>query len=162
MNAEIEYKNLSIENTLSFDGKPSPDNPRCSSVLTNDDETEEIESVLSSNNETDTLELESQSSIEWTSIFDTINEDDMCDMEEQIKEYVDEYVKQMTLQMSLPNFYKNLVQEISQHILEEWIDAGICQSRFEEHHFEEIVELVERLCISHLDIYQKLIPFLKK
>ena len=123
-------------------------------ILTN--ETDEIESISSSNVETDTLENEShtQSSVEWTSIFDSMTEDDICNVEEQVKEYIDECLKQMMLQMSSPYFFNTLVQEVSQTVLEEWMDAGICQeTSFEEHHYAEIVDMVERLCIAHFEMY---------
>jgi hypothetical protein len=130
MNTEIEYENLFI--------------------LTN--ETNEIESISSSNEDTDTLETESQTTLEWTSIFDTMSEDDICNAEEHTKEYIDECVNQLMLQMSSPYFYKTLVQEVSQNILEEWIDSGICQRQFEEHYYDELIEMVERLCIAHFEM----------
>ena len=112
------------------------------------DEIEETDSVYSSNN-TDTLEDESP---ECTSIFDIISEDDLCNAEENIKEYIDECMKQMMLQMSSPYFYESLVQEISQNVLDEWIAAGLCKSQFEEHHYDEIVEMVDRLCVAHFEM----------
>jgi hypothetical protein len=117
---------------------------------TPEEEIDEIEtdSVYSSNI-SDTPEDESQ---ECTSIFDIISEDDLCNAEENIKEYIDECMKQMMLQMSSPYFYESLVQEISQNVLDEWIAAGLCQSQFEEHHYDEIVEMVDRLCLAHFEM----------
>jgi hypothetical protein len=130
-----------------------------------------------STEETDTLENDSQISMEWTSIFESMTEDDICNTEEHIKEYIDECLKQMMLQMSSPYFFKTLVQEVSQTVLEEWIDAGICCRPFvknaglvevgvreitgedlssnviDEHHYEELIEMVGRLCTAHLEMF---------
>jgi len=127
---EMKYENLFIET----------DN-------INDYDEEEVESICESIEETD-----SQISVEWTSIFDTMSEDDICNTEEHIKEYIDECLKQMMLQMSSPYFFKTLVQEVTQIVLEEWIDAGICKRPFDEHHYEELIEMVGRLCFSHFEM----------
>jgi putative phage-type endonuclease len=115
-------------------------------------EYDEDDSICESTNENESIETDSQFSIEWTSIFENMTEDDICNTEEHIKEYIDEYLKQMMLQMSSPYFYDTLVQEVSQTILEEWMDAGICSRLFEENHYDELLELVERLCIAHFEM----------
>ena len=134
MNIEIEYENLFIPT---------------------EEDLEEIESIPSlelNDDDSNTLENESQATVEWTSVFDNMSEDDICNAEEHIKEYIDECLTQMTLQMSSPIFYNTLVEEVARAVLEEWTDAGICKTVFEEHHYDEIHHMVERLCIDHFEL----------
>ena len=113
---------------------------------------EDVESVLSEDDEDDDDNTLDSASQEWISIFENISDDDICDMEEHVNEYIYDCLTSMKLQMSLPDFYNTFINEISQNILEEWTAAGICHPECNEQHFEEIVELVDRLATSHFEM----------
>lgn len=117
-------------------------------------ETEQSDSDHDTAYECDTIETISQQSVEWKSIFENITDDDICDMEEHVNEYIYECLVSSKLRMSAPDFYNTFIQEISQNILEEWTAAGICQPECEEPHYDEIVEMVDRLCIAHFEMYK--------
>ena len=88
-----------------------------------------------------------------------LENEDIIELTIDIFELLDEYHKNNLLEISSPKFYKNAIENTANIIINEWIDANICDDDDDyEDVYEELTELIE----SVLEIFQETSGFIQR
>ena len=87
-----------------------------------------------------------------------LENDDITELTIDIFELLDEYHTTHILEISSSKFYKNAIENTANIIINEWIDANICDEDDFEDVYEELIELIE----STLEIFQETSGFIQR
>ena len=88
-----------------------------------------------------------------------LENDDIIELTIDIFDLLDEYHKNNLLEISSPKFYKNAIENAANIIINEWIDANICD---DEDDFEDVYEELTELIESTLEIFQETSGFIQR
>ena len=79
---------------------------------------------------------------EVSQTLDSLNEEELIDLQEDILETIEEYMNDSIQKMSNPTFHEDMLEEITDLYHDYWIDSKICEEENYEI-VEEIIELME-------------------
>lgn len=99
----------------------------------------EFETISLSDSDSDSVQTE----IEEVSFIDTLQEDELLELQSTITQLIDEHLNTPSelLRISKPDFHKNFIDEITHIIYDTLYDSGICS----ENSYDELYEFVESL-----------------
>lgn len=76
-----------------------------------------------------------------------LSEDEICDIIIDIYELFDEYIESNVIELSSPTFYDQMFKFVTEILLEEWIDADLC----DEDHYSDIQDFVKDIYTLYVD-----------
>lgn len=95
----------------------------------------------------------SRASTMTLSIIEDIDEDDLCEITQDVLEQIQNFMTSEIVSLSSPTFYADLVDTITYTLFNDWRNYSLCED--DEDVYSEIYEFIEQL----FDVYMDISPF---